>query len=920
MSITLREFLYRNCKLKSDGKYTHTSMGVKSGSYYVSKEMTSDFLDIYEKDVFEHGVPTHINEVPDPNRHSPFKVDFDFTYKMELSDESSSEDENDNDRSDIDDIDPDGDGSVKLRKKKKKKKRKIIPERRYNNLMIDELISEFGKLFNEWCVTPMPDEQRQCFILEKKSPRFKDKNKLIVKDGFHLMWPYFVCPFSFQQKIRTIMLKRIRKCGIFNNMELMNSLKDAYDQGIIEGNWLMYGSCKQDKKGKIGKPYLLTRIVKYDYDEEMDEYGITPIKIDKMHYTNGMLIRLFSIRMREDNYATLKLEKIKEIEALELKSSKIREDKRLRKLAHKSTNAHRSDEDLQIIFGLIDILNVRRADNYQEWIQLIWCCYNIHNTDERLLEKVIEFSKKSEKYKDEAEESCREKWNESSDGGLGEGSLHMWAKEDNYTEYKEVFRISIWGKIRKCAVDNNFNPYDVADITYDMYQHQYVCVDTDKNIWYKFNNHRWSVVKGPTCLKKNLSTVIFEFFCQKPQEFMTDNEIDPKIWGIVAKNSAQLKQTSFKNNVIKECQQFFDDPESKFLENLDENRYLIAFKNGILDLGSDELIFRDGRPDDNISFSTKTEYNPDLTWDHPLVCEVMKFFEQIQPNEENREYLLTLSATMLDGSVNGEKFYIFTGSGGNGKGVYVTMMNNALGDYSGELPVQILTSKRSKPGEATAETARLKGTRAVFAQEPEEGVPINASVLKQFSGGDEVTARLLFGNPITFIPQWTIVACCNDLPPLPPMDGGVWRRVRVLNFGSRFVDNPDPNDPNQFLRDSSLKEKIPYLTEAFIWILVQYYKKYKIYGISEPRDVTQVTRDYQEELDKFQGFINKSVMKSQNFINGPERILLKEAHIRYKAWMDECYEDEHPMNQGEFKKIMEKKFNKKYHEGDALKF
>lgn len=934
MSLTLREFLYRNCKVKADGKYTHTSMGVNAGSYYVSREMNNDFLDIYEKDVFDHGVPTHINEVPDQNRHSPLKVDFDFTYKMELPEESESDSEDyehdtvsvsivDSDRSDIDDIDPDGDGSVNSKKKKRKKihkksdkqKVKAVAERRYTKIMIDEVIKMIGEVLNEWCVTPMPEEQRLCFVMEKERSRFKDRKKLIVKDGIHLMWPYLVCPFSFQHKIRSIMLKRLRKNGIFNSMELIKPLSDVYDQGIIEGNWLMYGSCKQDKKGKIGKPYLLSRITKYEYDEEMDEYGIVPVKIDRMHYTNGILIRILSIRMREDHYATLKLEKVKEIEALEIKATKVREDKRLRKLAHKATEAHRSDEDLQIIFGLIDILNPRRADNYQEWIQLVWCCHNIHNTDERLLDKIIEFSKKSEKYRAEADDACREKWNDSKDGGLGEGSLHMWAKQDNYAEYKEVFRVSIWGKIRNCAMDPNFNPYDIAEITYDMYQHQYVCVDTDKNVWYKFKDHRWRMVKGPTCLKKNLSTEVFDFFCVRPNEFMTDNEVDPKKWAMLVKNASQLKQTAFKNNVIKECQQFFNDEDSEFLENLDENRYLIAFKNGVLDLASDELIFRDGRPDDNISFSTKTDYNPNFTWDDPLVSELMRIFETIQPEEENREFLLTLFASMLDGSVSGEKFYIFTGSGANAKGLVSSMLANALGDYAGDFPVQVLTSKRSKPGEALPEIARLKGARVVIAQEPEEGQPINASILKEYSGGDPLSARLLFGNPISFIPQWTMVVCCNELPPLPPMDGGVWRRVRVVHFGSKFVDNPDPDDPTQFKRDSTLKEKLPFFTEAFIWILVQYYKKYKIYGMTEPPDVTQVTRDYQEELDKFQGFINKCVMKST--VSG--RILLKEAHIRYKVWMDECYEDEPKMNQSEFKKVMEKKFNKKYHEGGRVK-
>ena len=43
-------------------------------------------------------------------------------------------------------------------------------------------------------------------------------------------------------------------------------------------------------------------------------------------------------------------------------------------------------------------------------------------------------------------------------------------------------------------------------------------------------------------------------------------------------------------------------------------------------------------------------------------------------------------------SVKSDKFYLWTGYGGNGKGTLVTLINMAFGMYSGEMPVQILTS------------------------------------------------------------------------------------------------------------------------------------------------------------------------------------------------------------------------------------
>ena len=34
------------------------------------------------------------------------------------------------------------------------------------------------------------------------------------------------------------------------------------------------------------------------------------------------------------------------------------------------------------------MLDIKRAITYTYWIELVWCCHNIHNTDEKLLEMV----------------------------------------------------------------------------------------------------------------------------------------------------------------------------------------------------------------------------------------------------------------------------------------------------------------------------------------------------------------------------------------------------------------------------------------------------------------------------------------------------------------------------------------------------
>ena len=327
--------------------------------------------------------------------------------------------------------------------------------------------------------------------------------------------------------------------------------------------------------------------------------------------------------------------------------------------------------------------------------------------------------------------------------------------------------------------------------------------------------------------------------------------------------------------MLKESSALFFDEDFED-ELLDANPNLIGFENGVYDLVNME--FREGHPEDNISFSTKIkyiEYNPD----DPYVNEIYDFMNKVLPDKEMREYVLTLMASMLDGNNKEEKFYIWTGHGSNGKSKCIELLLKVLGDYACTFNVSLLTSKRAKSNETNSELVRAKGRRFAVLQEPEEGEKMNAGFMKELSGNDKIIARGLFKESIEFKPMFKMVLTCNHLPQVPPEDGGTWRRIRLVEFKSHFCDNPDPNNPNEFHIDRELAFKFEDWKETFMALLIEYFKQYKAHGIHEPEEVLQCTKNYQRNNDTVGEFMDAFVKKEMD-----STLYLDELYEELKEW------------------------------------
>jgi P4 family phage/plasmid primase-like protien len=460
----------------------------------------------------------------------------------------------------------------------------------------------------------------------------------------------------------------------------------------------------------------------------------------------------------------------------------------------------------------------------------------------------------------------------------------------------------------------SLEPNDIAIVIYNLYKNEFKCCSAKKNIWFQFKNHRWVEIDDAIELRKRLSKEVVDEYdildrflgdqiAQITDE--DDKDLKRKKKETVGKIIKKLKNTGFKKMVIQECNELFHDP--KFEDKLDKNLNLIGFENGIYDLG--ELKFRDGIPEDYISFTTNINYYEHDEDDDDIIA-VKEFMTQVLPKKAVREYVWTLLGSFLWGKNINEKFHIWTGCGGNGKSKLIELYEYCFGDYCCKLPVKLLTESRGRAEGANPTLVRTKGKRFACLQEPDKYEEINVGLMKELTGNDTIIARALHKDPIEFKPQFKMVLTCNDLPKVSANDRGTWRRISVVEFISNFVEDPDPSEPYEFMIDETLDEKLKIWPEAFMYLLLEYFKKYKKYGIKEPNEVKRNTEDYKVDSDMFVGFFSEKLIEVENPENGG--IKLDDIYFVYQDWHKQaCGQNAKCPTRKDLKDNLVKKYGKK---------
>ena len=734
-------------------------------------------------------------------------------------------------------------------------------DRLYDMDMIKQVISIYCTIINKYLTVPY--NELICFLFEKDTTSEKNGEKA---DGIHLIFPYI----NASDKIRHVIFKHVNIECMKNNMfSKYTNPATVLDDKIISTNpWLMYGCCKPSNI-----PYKLTKI----YDSDNKSIDITTIG------TTDSIIKLLSVNNAcwTETNATPYNENITD-DSIDLEYNTTNNE-------HNNItdilDEYISCDKLELVekaIKLTEMLSSKKASSYHEWLRVGWA---LHNTHKCLLDTWIEFSKKSKKFQDG---ECEKLWKNMKDDGYTIRSLMLWAKEDNIEEYTKFVKDDLQNNLKKNSVSNT---YMIAKALHCKYFDKFVCANPKDNIWYHFYDHVWRKCIGGgkliTLISSEFSNNYMEMAIFYNKKAMDAEDSEKKTFVDQAahynKIALSLMDITYKEKLMKEARHLFHD--ENFIKRLDENYHLIGFENGVYDLKT--KIFRKGHPDDHISMSTHNHYSK---WNdnNPYANAINDFFEKILPNINVRNYFLSRLSTCVSGENKEEKFYFCTGSGSNGKSLCFELVAAALGDYYISCPVSLITRKRGASNAACPELARMKGPRCGVYQEPGIEEELNVGIFKELSGNDKFMVRGLYQDPIEIKPQIKSWMTMNEKPIISSDDGGTWRRLRVIEFKCKFVENPDASNPDEYLLDDTLKGKISQWSGAFISYLIYIYNTmYDIPNkVPEPIEVQLSTNLYRKDQDLvreyFESCIEITLVKT-NYI------MKKDLYSNFTAWFREYH-------------------------------
>lgn len=265
-------------------------------------------------------------------------------------------------------------------------------------------------------------------------------------------------------------------------------------------------------------------------------------------------------------------------------------------------------------------------------------------------------------------------------------------------------------------------------------------------------------------------------------------------------------------------------------DQLDSDPWILTTRNGTLDLRTGTL--RESRPEDLNTRRAEVDFDPGA--DCPLWLNHIDFVTH--GDKLLADYLRRAVGYTLTGLTGEQKLFFLWGTGQNGKSTFVDVIGNLMGSYATTADENLLTGTGGHP----TQLADLRGARLVVADETDRDKKLAEQRIKMMTGRT-IKARFMRQDFFRYTPRFKLWVSGNHKPEIRGNDDGIWRRLKLVPFTSKFTDDQRILDYDEILRGE--------LAGILNWALVGLADWVKIGGLGDTDAVRVATAEYRGEED-----------------------------------------------------------------------
>lgn len=352
--------------------------------------------------------------------------------------------------------------------------------------------------------------------------------------------------------------------------------------------------------------------------------------------------------------------------------------------------------------------------------------------------------------------------------------------------------------------------------------------------WYAYDGAKWDRIGG-----KERAERLCKEFVDAATLYIAALPCEDRQEGSL-KALARYESKNARANLLSDAQSEL----VQYSEAFDAKPYLLNTRNCTIDFGgSGEPVIREHRPEDLLTQVAPVEYDPNAKC--PLFVATLS--EALEGDADLIAYVQKLFGKVIASDTTDDRFHLLGEQPRTGKTTVtaplVEMLGNGENGYAKNAQPETFATKQFQNASGTSgDRARLRLAKLVIASEPPAGMELNASVIKEMTGNDLITARQLYSEEVQFRMRGQLLLLANNFPTINDASVLASNRVCVIPFRRVFTETERKRGLRESLRQPGE------LSGLLNWC-IEGVRRYRAEGFEMPAACADATAEYEARMD-----------------------------------------------------------------------